>query len=49
MKDFNDYMVANISEEDIQSISKLEQSIKEKEKKDIVLIAYQPSNSSSAK
>lgn len=44
MKDFNDYTVANISEEDIASISKLEKAIKDKDNKEIVLIAYQPNN-----
>lgn len=48
MKDFKDYSVANISEEDIVSISKLEQVIKDKDNKDIVLIAYQPNHKAEA-
>jgi hypothetical protein len=44
MNVFKDYTVANISEDDILSISKLEQVINEKNNKDIVLIAYQPNN-----
>lgn len=48
MKDFNDYTVANISDEDIASISKLEKDIKDKDNKDIVLIAYQPKNKAEA-
>lgn len=43
MKDFDDYTVANISKEDVESISKLEKVIGEKLNEDIVLIAYQPS------
>lgn len=36
-----DYAIANISEEDIKNITKLEQSLKSKTNQDIVLIAYQ--------
>ena len=44
MKDFKDYTVANITDEDVQALSKLEKSIGEKTNSDIVLIAYQPND-----
>lgn len=47
-KDFDDYKVANINEDDIQNISKLEKAISEKANQDIVLIAYQSSNKTKA-
>lgn len=40
MKDFSNYTVANISEEDVQSISELEKAISNNSNQDIVLIAY---------
>lgn len=36
-----DYSIADISDEDIKNITKLEQSLKSKTNQDIVLIAYQ--------
>ncbi len=41
MKDFKDYSVANITNEDIEALSKLEKVIGDKTNSDIVLIAYQ--------
>ncbi len=41
IKDFKDYCIANISNEDISNISELEKTISSKSNKDIVLIAYQ--------
>ncbi|MDD3173782.1 MAG: hypothetical protein PHF63_09000 [Herbinix sp.] len=48
IKDFKDYTVANISEEDVLTISQLEKSISNKTNNDIVLIAYQPQNKAKA-
>jgi hypothetical protein len=45
MSQYNDYTVAEISEDDVQSISKLEKSLSDKSQKDIVLIAYQAGQS----
>ena len=42
IKDFNDYTVAKISEEDVDTISKLEKQLSDRVNNDIVLIAYQP-------
>ncbi len=44
IKDVKDYNVANISEEDITSITKLEESLSSKVQQDIVLIAYSSSS-----
>ncbi len=41
IKDFKDYCIADISNEDVNNISKLENTISTKTNKDIVLIAYQ--------
>jgi hypothetical protein len=41
IKDFKDYCIANIPNEDISNISELEKTICSKTNKDIVLIAYQ--------
>jgi hypothetical protein len=41
IKDFKDYNIAEISKDELQSISDLEQSISSKSNKDIILIAYQ--------
>lgn len=41
IKDFKDYCIADISNEDVSNISELENAIKSKTNKDIVLIAYQ--------
>lgn len=41
IKDFKDYSIANISNEDVSNISELEQKISSKTNKDIILIAYQ--------
>lgn len=46
--DFKDYKVANISEEDVVTISKLEKQLSDRADSDIVLIAYQPENKSKA-
>lgn len=43
IKNFKDYCIANISNEDVSSISELEKTISSKTDKDIVLIAYQTS------
>ncbi len=45
MNQYKDYTVAKISEDDVQSISKLEKSLSDKSQKDIVLIAYQAGQS----
>jgi len=42
IKDFKDYTVAKISEEDVDTISKLEKQLSDRVNNDIVLIAYQP-------
>lgn len=47
-KNFNDYSVADISEEDIQTISKLEKTLSDKSNQDIVLIAYRPNEKAMA-
>lgn len=44
IKDFKDYNIAEISKDELQSITELEQSISSKLDKDIVLIAYQCHN-----
>ena len=41
IKDFKDYCIANISNEDVSNITELEKTICSKTKMDIVLIAYQ--------
>jgi hypothetical protein len=43
-KDYTDYCIANISNEDVISISELEKVISSKANKDIVLVAYQTMN-----
>jgi hypothetical protein len=48
IKDFKDYAVANISEEDVVTISKLEKQLSDRVNDDIVLIAYQPNNKTRA-
>lgn len=48
VKDFKDYKIANITEEDVMTISKLEKQLSDKVKSDIVLIAYQPENKTKA-
>jgi hypothetical protein len=40
-KDYTDYSIADIPEEDLNHISELEKSLSSKSNKDIVLIAYQ--------
>ena len=40
MKDFDEYKVADISNEDVEALCKLEKAISEKTNEDIVLIAY---------
>jgi hypothetical protein len=40
-KDYADYCIANISNEDVISISELEKVISSNTNKDIVLVAYQ--------
>jgi hypothetical protein len=47
-KSFNDYSVAHISQEDIQTISNLEKTLSDKSNQDIVLIAYQPNKKAKA-
>lgn len=42
IKDFKDYKVASISEDDVVTISKLEKQLSDRANDDIVLIAYQP-------
>ncbi len=41
MENFNDYNIANISKDDVNQITELEEVISSKMKKDIVLIAYE--------
>jgi len=48
IKDFKDYTVANISDEDVASISMLEKQLSDKTNQDIVLIAYQPEKKAKA-
>jgi hypothetical protein len=43
-KNFNDYNIADISKDDIPSITELERMLSAKANKDIVLIAYQPND-----
>jgi hypothetical protein len=43
-KNYSDYRIADIPEEDLNNISELEKSLSSKSNKDIVLIAYQQSN-----
>ncbi len=43
-KNYTDYCIADISNEDVRSISELEKTISSKVNKDIVLIAYQTMN-----
>ena len=40
-KDFSEYIIADISEEDLTDISRLEQTLCSKTNKEVVLIAYQ--------
>jgi precorrin-3B methylase len=44
IKNMKDYMLADISDEDLLTISEVEKKLSEKTNEDIVLIAYQPSN-----
>ena len=44
IKDFKDYSIANISNEDVSYITELEKTISSKTNTDIVLIAYQTIN-----
>ena len=48
IKDFKDYKVANITEEEVITISKLEKQLSDRSDSDIVLIAYQPENKAKA-
>lgn len=41
-KDFNEYKIASISKQEEVRITELEHEINKQEKRDIVLIAYQP-------
>lgn len=41
IKDFKDYCIADISNEDVNHITELEKTIASKTNKDIVLIAYE--------
>lgn len=41
MKTFNDYEIANISEDEESKIKDLEQRLKSEQNKDLVLIAFQ--------
>lgn len=41
IKDYKEYCIANISNEDVNHISELERTISSKSNKDIVLIAYE--------
>lgn len=41
LKKSKDYIFANISDEDVLTISRLEKTLSEKAKEDIILIAYQ--------
>ncbi|ROR27183.1 hypothetical protein EDD66_10797 [Mobilisporobacter senegalensis] len=41
-KNFEDFNIAKISEEDVKNISELEKTLSSKAENDIVLIAYQP-------
>ncbi len=41
LQDFSEYKVADITEEDLTEITKLEQALCSKTSKDVVLIAYQ--------
>lgn len=47
-KDFKDYTVADISEEEVGTIKKLEEVLSDKVNQDIVLIAYSPNNKAKA-
>lgn len=42
IKDFKDYQLADISDEDVETLTKLEKQLSDKVNHDIVLIAYQP-------
>jgi hypothetical protein len=44
MKNFDEYTVADISEDDVKTISELERIISAKVKQDIVLVAYKPND-----
>lgn len=47
-KSFESYHVANISKEDVTSITNLEKQLSENTSKPIVLIAYQPNDKNQA-
>lgn len=47
-RNLKDYAVANISEEDVLSITELEKALSSRDHKDIVLIAYQPKDKAGA-
>ncbi len=44
IKDFKDYTVADISEDEVVTIKKLEEVLSDKVNQDIVLIAYSPNS-----
>ncbi len=48
-KSFDSYHVANISKDDVTSITELEKQLSEKTNKSIVLIAYQSKDDRNAK
>lgn len=47
IKNYADYDIANVSDEDLKNICELEKSISSNTKEDVVLIAYKHKNSDS--
>lgn len=49
IKEYKDYCIADITNEDVSKISELEKAISSKANKDIVLIAYQTNHEDDSK